>query len=114
MISLLGECSYNFPNKIKLRYLIKDFIQKKADESYYLKDELIAEFERYIEKKRGGRKKPFLAIPSATAKGYMEAYEGDGVIPNWKGARGTVQGGIIPTLLTSPDTIGVVVDDKEG
>ena len=39
----------------------------------------------------------------------MEAYEGDGVIPSWKGARGTVQRGGIPTLMTSPDTIGVVV-----
>lgn len=60
------------------------------------------------------RCKPYLAIPSATAKGYMEAREGDGVIPSWKGARGTVQRGTIPTLLTSPETIGVVVgDDKE-
>lgn len=58
MISLLGEYSYNFPNKIKLRYLIKDFIQKKADESYYLKDELIAEFERYVEKKEEEEKNP--------------------------------------------------------
>lgn len=41
----------------------------------------------------------------------MEAREGDGVLPSWKGARGTVQGGVIPTLLTSPDTIGVVVND---
>lgn len=39
----------------------------------------------------------------------MKAYEGDGVIPSWKGARGTVQRGGIPTLMTSPETIGVVV-----
>ena len=45
----------------------------------------------------------------------MEAYEGDGVIPQWKGARGVVQKGSIPTLLTSPEPIGVVVkDDNEG
>lgn len=44
----------------------------------------------------------------------MEAYEGDGVLPSWKGARGTVQRGGIPTLMTSPDTIGVVVlDDRK-
>jgi len=41
----------------------------------------------------------------------MEAYEGDGVLPHWKGARGTVQRGGIPTLLTQPDGIGVVVSD---
>lgn len=41
----------------------------------------------------------------------MEAREGDGVLPAWKGARGTVQGGVIHTLLTSPDTLGVVTRD---
>ena len=56
-----------------------------------------------------------LHIPSATSKGYMEAHEGDGVLPTWKGARGTVQGGATPTILTSPETIGVVVkDDRKG
>lgn len=43
----------------------------------------------------------------------MEAHDGDGVLPNWNGARGTVQKGMIPTLMTSPDTIGVVVSDDD-
>ena len=53
-----------------------------------------------------------LHIPSATKKGYMEAHSGDGILPSWKGARGTVQAGGCPTIMTTPDTIGVVVKDE--
>lgn len=52
---------------------------------------------------------PKIKIPCATKKGYMEAEEGDGVIPSWKGARGVVQKKSIPTLLTDDSTVGVVV-----
>lgn len=199
MVSLLGEYSFSFPKKLKLKYRLKDFIKKNVDEKYYLSDELVASFEKYnvkqAEKGNGFRFDPQggqpsktittrdgqrqytnfieepqmlsserseetkdlrrqdierfqktyertprkdglsntidtvqkdtlvcekkshdkLLIPSATKKGYMEAKEGDGVLPTWKGARGTVQGGSSPTIMTSPDTIGVVVkgnDDK--
>lgn len=54
-----------------------------------------------------------LKIPSATKKGYMEAFPGDGILPKWKGARGTVQRGGCPTILTSPDTIAIVVEKKD-
>lgn len=136
MVSILGQYSFSFPKKVKLRYFIKDFIEKQADESYYLSDKIVSMFERHTQEQRnkgnGFSFEPtdgngvaktiltrpgerpcdnFLAIPSATAKGYMEAYEGDGVLPTWKNARGTVQRGKIPTLLTSPDTIGLVVMD---
>lgn len=53
-----------------------------------------------------------MRIPSATKKGYMEAHPGDGILPSWKGARGTVQAGGCPTIMTTPDTIGVVVKDE--
>lgn len=137
MLSILGDYSYHFPKKVKLRYLLKDFIKKGVDESYYLSDELVAGFKRHTEEQKakgnGFQFKPsdgercantittregqrtddtYLQIPSATEKGYMEAHEGDGVLPNWKGARGTVQAGGCPTILTSPDTIGVVVKDE--
>lgn len=51
-----------------------------------------------------------IKIPEATKKGYAEAYEGDGVYinrPHQK--RGCVQKGLIQTLKTSPDDVGVVV-----
>ena len=47
MVSVLGEYSYSFPKKIKLRHLLKDFIYKKVDEKYYLSDEIVKGFERY-------------------------------------------------------------------
>lgn len=46
MVSIQGEYSYSFPKKQKLRYLLKDFIEKKVDEKYYLPDEIVKEFER--------------------------------------------------------------------
>ena len=49
MVSILGEHSYDFPRKQKLKYLLKDFIEKKVDERYYLPDKLVEEFERYVE-----------------------------------------------------------------
>lgn len=53
---------------------------------------------------------PLLKIPEATKKGYKEAYEGDGVYinrPHQK--RGVVQNGMIQTLKTQCDDVGVVV-----
>ena len=53
-------------------------------------------------------------IPSKTKKGYEVAVKGDGVYinrPHQK--RGTVQKGIIQTLKTSCQDIGVVVNDEE-
>lgn len=144
LVSLLGEFSYKFQSKAKLRYLLKDFIKSGVDESYYLSDKMLKGFLRFNEnqdrKGNGFKFEPTdgksvahailsdannrpcdnfiiereIHIPSATEKGYMEATVGDGILPNWKGARGTVQKGKSPTILTSPDTIGVVVkDDRE-
>lgn len=57
---------------------------------------------------------PSILIPEATEKGYAEAHDGDGVYlnrPHQK--RGVVQKGMIQTLKTSGDDIGVVVKDKQ-
>ena len=152
MVSILGNYSFHFPRKMKLRYCLNDFKEKKVDEYYYLSDELVASFvahtEKQISKGNGFRFSPTdgegiahtittregsrtddnyiysqredegaftpleLHIPSATKKGYMEATEGDGILPSWKGARGVVQKGMIPTIMTNPDTIGVVVNEE--
>ena len=50
MLSLLGDYSFHFPKKQPLKYVLKDFIYKKVDESYYLPNDLVKEFERYVEK----------------------------------------------------------------
>jgi site-specific DNA-cytosine methylase len=50
MVSLLGDWSYTFPKKVKLRYRIKDFLDKDVGEEYYLSDKLIDCFIRYNKK----------------------------------------------------------------
>ena len=39
MVSILGDYAYDFPIKIKLKYRLKDFLEKKVDEKNYLSDE---------------------------------------------------------------------------
>lgn len=50
-----------------------------------------------------------IPIPTANSKGFELAIEGDGVLPTWKGAMGTVQKQSCPTIMTDGNTIGVVV-----
>ena len=38
MVSILGGYAYDFPIKLKLKYRLKDFLEKKVDEKYYLSD----------------------------------------------------------------------------
>lgn len=59
----------------------------------------------------GGQKNilDVIPIPTANSKGFELATEGDGVLPTWKGARGTVQKQSCPTIMTDGNTIGVVV-----
>lgn len=55
----------------------------------------------------------YIEYPSATAKGYEEAHEGDGVVLVHKNARGTVQDQKSPTLsCRTGGGSGVVVNDK--
>ena len=49
MVSILGQASYTFPRKQKLNYRLKDFIEKKVDESYYLSEELVENFTKFDE-----------------------------------------------------------------
>jgi len=63
-----------------------------------------------IQTLQGGNREPKIAIPEATKKGYSLASDGDGVYlnrPHQK--RGVVQKGMIQTLKTSGDDVGVVV-----
>lgn len=41
MVSVLGDYAYDFPLKIKLKYKLKDFLEKQVDEKYYLSDKMI-------------------------------------------------------------------------
>ena len=62
---------------------------------------------------QGGNRQPFIRVKNATKKGYLEAYEGDGVYTNVSTKRGTVQKEMIQTLTTSGgNDRGVVVNDN--
>ena len=41
MISIYGDYAYDFPLKLKLKYKLKDFLEKEVDEKYYLSDKMI-------------------------------------------------------------------------
>jgi DNA (cytosine-5)-methyltransferase 1 len=45
MISILGEYSYAFPNKLKKEYILKDFLENNVDEKYFLSDKMVKFFE---------------------------------------------------------------------
>lgn len=63
MVSILGNYHYTFPNKQKLELRLKDMLEDKVDEKYYLSDEMvnffIANNERQKEKGNGFRFEPF-------------------------------------------------------
>lgn len=52
MVSLLGEKSYTYPKKVKLRYAIKHFLDEKVDERFFLSDKMIDCFIRYSKKNK--------------------------------------------------------------
>lgn len=61
---------------------------------------------------QGGHRQPKILMPEDTKRGYKEAYEGDGVYinrPHQK--RGVVQSGMVQTLKTTVDDIGVVTEN---
>ena len=140
MISILGKYNYTFPKKIKLKLFLKDMLEENVDEKYYLSEKMINCFtskgtgkfprsERFYQSLNKVNKeniantiittegtKPtcnFIIIPEATKKGYAKAYDGDGVYinrPHQK--RGVVQKGMIQTLKTSCNDVGVVFENK--
>ncbi|MDD7245169.1 MAG: DNA (cytosine-5-)-methyltransferase [Methanobrevibacter smithii] len=136
MISLLNSnCDYTFPQPIKLKLRLKDMLEEKVDEKYFLSDKMIKYLTNPLAM-NGGRKKVFMRnfdtnkeiastitcaagnrppdnyilVKEATQKGYVEAYEGDGIYidrPHQK--RGIVQKDMIQTIKCNCNDVGVVV-----
>ena len=65
MISILGDFAYDFPLKIKLKYLLEHFLEKHADKKYRLSDEMLQFFtynnDKQIESGNGFRFNPISA-----------------------------------------------------
>ena len=134
MVSILGkENTFAFPNKIKIKYYLLDFLDKEVDEKYYLSDEKIKKVESWsgyenplkdIEPNRivstltthcgkDSNGMQLVLVPENTKKGYAKAEVGDGIYINRpEQKRGVVQKGMIQTIKTSCDDIGVGVQDS--
>lgn len=139
MVSILGEYSYNFPQPFKLEKRLKDYLEQDVDEKYYLSEQFISylttdhpkhqrshKFEKNVRDgvsdgenyantitTREGNviDSTYLKIPEDTKQGYALAHDGDGVyIDRPEQKRGVVQKGMIQTIKTNTDTIGVVVN----
>src|SRR5690554_3187421 len=165
IISIKGNYNYNFPKPIKLERMLKDYLEDKVDDKYYLNDSQIKNIlgnainkdlkdmidrkntvfnkkiaytittkqdrrigdsnfilgdgseeikvKEYLEAVTNNVPEKFLKIPEATKLGYSKAYDGDGIYldrPYQK--RGVVQSKKIPTLKTSGNDIGVVINEK--
>lgn len=137
------DTGFVFPEKQPLKLKLKDMLEDKVDEKYYLSEKMIkyisatgtANFKNPDSKinldiarplttdpnKRAGTTNYLsddlpnnynlnnhIKIKNNTKKGYLEAYEGDGVYTNVSTKRGTVQKDMIQTLTTFQDK-GVVV-----
>lgn len=138
MVSILGQYYYEFPKPIPLEKRLKDYLEDEVDEKYYLSDKMLGAFTmegtgKYPRRERfeqnifrnnqdvanaittvaGSRPTDnFILIPEDTKKGYTEAHDGDGVYlnrPHQK--RGVVQKGMIQTIKTSGNDVGVVVNE---
>lgn len=124
MISILGDYSYTFPPKKPLKLKLKDMLEDEVDEKYYLSDRQIKDIQNWnayekplenmekIDKtdisptlttRSGAYAAGMILVKNATKKGYLEAYEGDGInISNrMEYQRGNVQKDKIQTLTTS-------------
>ena len=115
MVSILGKYHYSFPHKKKLKLKLKDLLEDKVDDKYYLSDEMVNYFIANNEKQKelgnGFRFDPFereIPIKNRTKKGYLMASDGDGIdiSPRMIYHRGTVQKGMSQTIKTSCD-VGV-------
>lgn len=133
MVSVLGEYNYTFPQPIPLTKRLKDYLETDVDEKYYLDSQTIERISKWnaqqdpLERARtvdeishtittrvaesdaGGMSASVLLIKEDTKQGYAVATDGDGVyIDRPEQKRGVVQKGMIQTIKTNSDDIGVV------
>lgn len=120
MISLLGDYSYTFPKKQKLKIFLSDLLEKNVDESYFLtKKQELGIFNSSYNSKRNSiqngnisqticaheaidPKCVMVKINENNKQGYKEASLGDAIniSGRMKHQRGNVQRGILQTLTT--------------
>lgn len=130
MVSILGDYSYTFPKAIPLKLKLKDMLEDKVDEKYFISEKMIEgmkrtnfnsysydnmnmsnrEICRTLTTATGERAPLFIEIKNATKKGYLEATVGDGIdiSSRMEHHRGTVQKEKSQTLTTSCE-VGTII-----
>lgn len=82
MISILGDYAYNFPHKIKLKYRLKDLLEKQVDDKYYLDEETINRISQWksqqqpLENAIDIERERERVSPTLTARGAGEEHSG--------------------------------------
>lgn len=107
MVSILGKYSYQFPKGIELKNRLKDVLEDRVDEKYYLSQKIIETFTRRNEKENGFHF-------DVNKRDIAKTVPGDSVNleqPNSKTRRGRVGKGIAQTLTTSCNQ-GVVENNR--
>ena len=135
-VSILGDADFNFPPRRPLAKRLKSVLEDNVDEKYYFDEDRLKQIklweDRQIENGRGFRfevkdgesigravttsgDRPsstnYVAIKNNTTKGYLMAYDGDGVDCSFLASttrRGRVQHGLSQTLPASSPCIGVL------
>ena len=105
--------SFWFPPKQELKLKLKDMLEGKVDEKYYLSG--ISPCLRSKEPNQKIDEQDCILVKNATKQGYLEATEGDGIdiSSRMQYHRGNVQKDSIQTITTSGgNDRGVVVRDK--
>ncbi len=101
---------FTFPQPQELKLRLKDMLENKVDEKYYLNDETLSKI-LFENKPETDELRRYYKIKNATKKGFQEAHDGDSVnlaYPDSKTRRGRVGEQVSQTLQTS-DNMGVVV-----
>lgn len=77
-VSVLGEYAYDFPKKIPQKYKLKDFLEDKVNEKYYLSKEQIERIANWKaqQKPLEGISKHIETCPTITARGAGEDHSG--------------------------------------
>lgn len=94
--------AFKFPKTEELTIRLKDILENKVDEKYYLPQDKV---ENLIKNLEGSDS---VAVKEATKKGYAEATVGDSINieqPNSKTRRGRVGHGVAQTLTTAPQQV---------
>ena len=84
MVSILGDYHYTFPKKKKLELRLKDMLEDKVDEKYYLSDSMIkyilSEDDKYIVNKNNIQFNREIACSKTTREGTNRADASDYII----------------------------------